>query len=63
MGVFAPLTGIIGTMQAAEALKLIADVGQSLDGRLLLFDALSADWRAIQLARDPACTVCGNLGS
>lgn len=59
MGVFAPLTGVIGTMQAAEALKLIAGVGQSLDGRLLLFDALSADWRAIQLARDPGCAVCG----
>ncbi len=60
MGVFAPLTGIIGTMQAAEALKLVAGIGQSLDGRLLLFDALAADWRAIQLGKDPACTVCGH---
>lgn len=59
MGVFAPLTGVIGTMQAAEALKLVAGIGQSLDGRLLLFDALAADWRSIQLARDPGCVVCG----
>lgn len=60
MGVFAPLTGIIGTMQAAEALKLVAGIGESLNGRLLLFDALSTDWRSIQLARDPACPVCGS---
>lgn len=59
MGVFAPLTGIIGTMQAAEALKLVAGIGETLNGRLLLFDALSADWRSIQLTRDPACPVCG----
>ena len=60
MGVFAPLTGIIGAMQAAEALKLVAGAGQSLDGRLLLFDALAADWREIQLAKDAACPVCAN---
>lgn len=59
MGVFAPLTGIIGTMQAAEALKLIAGVGESLCGRLLLLDALSMNWRSIKLARDPDCRVCG----
>lgn len=58
MGVFAPLTGIIGAMQAAEALKLVAQTGQSLDGRLLLFDALAADWREIQLGKDPTCAVC-----
>jgi len=60
MGVFAPLTGIIGTMQAAEALKLVAGIGESLNGRLLLFDALSTEWRSIQLKRDPACPVCGS---
>lgn len=59
MGVFAPLTGIIGTMQAAEALKLIAGCGESLNGRLLLLDALTMDWRSIQLGKDPACEVCG----
>ncbi|WP_439537357.1 HesA/MoeB/ThiF family protein [Methyloversatilis sp.] len=58
MGVFAPLTGIIGTMQAAEALKLLAHTGQSLAGRLLLLDALGMEWRSITLPRDPACEVC-----
>ncbi len=58
MGVFAPLTGIIGSMQAAEALKLIAGVGESLSGRLLLLDALAMEWRMVRLRRDPACAVC-----
>ena len=59
MGVFAPLTGIIGTMQAAEAMKVIAEVGESLCGRLLLLDALSMNWRSIKLRRDEDCQVCG----
>lgn len=59
MGVFAPLTGIIGSTQAAEALKLIIGCGQSLDGRLLLLDGLGMEWRSISLGRDPACKVCG----
>ena len=58
-GVFAPLVGMIGTAQAAEALKLIMNIGESLQGRLLLLDALSMEWRTIKLARDPACAVCG----
>jgi adenylyltransferase/sulfurtransferase len=58
MGVFAPLTGIIGTMQAAEALKLLADTGQSLNGRLLLLDGLAMEWRQVKYGRDPACSVC-----
>jgi len=58
-GVFAPLTGIIGTVQAAETLKLLMGIGDSLNGRLLLLDALSMEWRSIKLARDPACPVCG----
>jgi molybdopterin/thiamine biosynthesis adenylyltransferase len=58
MGVFAPLVGIIGAMQAAEALKLLAGIGTPLTGRLLLLDALAMEWRAMRLARDPACTVC-----
>ena len=58
-GVFAPLTGIIGTMQAAEALKLLTGVGESMAGRLAIIDALRADWRQIRLARDPGCAVCG----
>ena len=59
MGVFAPLVGIIGAMQAAEALKLIAGIGESLNGRLLLLDALTMEWRTVRLKRDPACAVCG----
>lgn len=58
MGVFAPLVGIIGAMQAAEALKLLAGIGTPLTGRLLLLDALTMEWRAMRLAKDPACTVC-----
>jgi adenylyltransferase/sulfurtransferase len=61
MGVFAPLVGIIGATQAAEALKLLAGAGEPLVGRLLILDALSMEWRAIRLARDPACPVCGPL--
>ncbi len=62
MGVFAPLTGIIGSMQAAEALKLLAGIGESLSGRLLLLDALTMEWRTVRLKRDPACGVCGARG-
>ncbi|MEK6594767.1 MAG: molybdopterin-synthase adenylyltransferase MoeB [Pseudomonadota bacterium] len=58
MGVFAPLVGIIGAMQAAEALKLLAAIGTPLTGRLLLLDALTMEWRSMRLAKDPACPVC-----
>jgi len=58
MGVFAPLTGIIGTVQAAEALKLLAGTGESLNGRLLLLDCLRMEWRSVKLSKDPACKVC-----
>lgn len=59
MGVFAPLTGIIGAMQAAEALKLVIGCGEPLAGRLLLLDGLAMEWRGIAVPRDPACPVCG----
>ena len=59
-GVFSPLVGIIGTTQAAEAMKLLMGIGESLQGRLLLLDALAMEWRSIRLSRDPACEVCGN---
>lgn len=66
MGVFAPLTGIIGTLQAAEALKLAAGdpatggtLGTSMNGRLLLVDALTMTLRTLRVPRDPRCTVCG----
>ena len=58
MGVFAPLVGIVGSTQAAEALKLIAGVGTSLAGRLLLVDARTMEWRSLKVPRDPACPVC-----
>jgi adenylyltransferase/sulfurtransferase len=63
MGVFAPLTGIIGTMQAAEALKLAAGIGESLSGRLLLLDSLEMEWRSVRFKQDPACAVCGPNGN
>lgn len=59
MGVFAPLVGIIGCVQAAEALKLVAGIGRPLAGRLLMLDAQSMHWDEIALARQPACPVCG----
>lgn len=59
MGVFAPLVGIIGSMQAAEAMKLVIGCGESLAGRLLLLDGLEMEWRSIAVPRDPACAVCG----
>jgi len=59
LGVFAPLVGIIGTMQAAEALKLLAGIGSSLAGRLQMVDARSMQWNEMRLARQPDCRVCG----
>jgi len=58
MGVFAPLTGIVGSIQAAEALKLLAATGDTLAGRLLLLDALAMQVRIVKLAKDPSCPVC-----
>ena len=58
-GIFAPITGIIGATQAAEAMKLVIGCGQTLAGRLLLLDGLSMRWREIRVPRDPGCEVCG----
>lgn len=58
MGVFAPVTGIIGTVQAAEALKLAAGLDGGLDGRLLILDALAMRWHDVRVPRDPQCPVC-----
>ena len=58
LGVFSPLVGIIGCMQAAEALKILLGIGESLNGRLILLDGLATKWRSINLIRDVACTVC-----
>src|SRR5205814_4528858 len=60
MGVFAPLTGMVGAIQAMEALKLIVGTGESLSGRLLLIDAGAAEWRNVKVAKDPGCRVCGS---
>ena len=62
MGVFAPLVGIIGSMQASEALRLLTGVGTSLAGRLQMLDARSMEWSELRLRRDPACRVCGTRG-
>ena len=59
MGVFAPVVGIIGALQAAEALKLITQTGQSLAGRLLMLDAKGMQWSSLNLRRDAHCSVCG----
>lgn len=59
MGVFAPLVGIIGSMQAAEALKLLCGAGTSLAGRLMMLDGLAMEWNEVRLPRNPSCTVCG----
>src|SRR5215471_18745011 len=59
LGVFAPLVGLIGTMQAAEALKLLAGITPSLAGRLQMVDARSMQWSEMRLARQPDCPVCG----
>ncbi|MDQ2077644.1 molybdopterin-synthase adenylyltransferase MoeB [Marinimicrobium sp. ABcell2] len=58
-GVLAPVVGVVGSMQALEAIKLLVGFGTSLTGRLLLFDARHAQWRELKLARDPDCPVCG----
>ena len=58
-GVLAPVVGIIGSIQALEAIKLICGIGEPLAGRLLILDALVMRWHSVQLRRDPACTVCG----
>jgi len=57
-GVFAPLVGIIGSMQAAEAIKVIAQIGTSLKGRLLILDAMDMEWHSVRVKRDPHCAVC-----
>jgi molybdopterin/thiamine biosynthesis adenylyltransferase len=59
MGVFSPLVGIIGSVQAAEALKLVAGIGQPLTGRLQMLDARRMEWTEIRLPRQPDCPVCG----
>jgi molybdopterin/thiamine biosynthesis adenylyltransferase len=58
LGILGPVVGIIGCVQALEAIKLILGLGDTLCGRLAFLDALSMDWRTIRLRRDPACPIC-----
>jgi adenylyltransferase/sulfurtransferase len=60
-GVLAPVAGIIGSIQATETLKVLTGVGQTLNGRLLILDAQTMEWREIRLRRDPLCPVCGEI--
>lgn len=62
-GVLAPLVGMVGCVQAVEAIKVLADIGSPLESRLVLLDGLSMEWNEIRLNRNPACTVCGDAGS
>ena len=62
MGVFAPLTGLIGTLQAAEALKIVAGFGEPAIGRMLLVDSRRNGFETIAIDRDPACPVCASRG-
>ncbi|HET7297071.1 MAG TPA: HesA/MoeB/ThiF family protein [Burkholderiales bacterium] len=58
MGVFAPLTGVIGASQAMAAIKVLTGVGDSLNGTLQVIDAKRAEWRTVRVKKDPACDVC-----
>lgn len=58
-GVMGPVVGMLGCMQANEAVKLLTDAGTTLIGRVLMLDALNMEWQTIRLKRDPGCSVCG----
>ena len=60
-GVLGAVTGVMGTLQATEAIKEVLGIGQTLSGRLLIWDALAAQFRTIRFSRDPACPICGDL--
>ncbi|MCW8888067.1 MAG: ThiF family adenylyltransferase, partial [Gammaproteobacteria bacterium] len=57
-GILAPVVGVIGTLQATEVLKTIMGIGETLNGRLMIFDGLTMEWRTMKLRRDPDCPVC-----
>ncbi len=57
-GVLSPVVGIIGSVQATEVIKTLLGIGESLDGKLLMLDALQMEWRTLKLKKDPACPVC-----
>ena len=57
-GILGPVVGVIGSLMAVEALKLLAECGEPASGRMLIYDALAARWREVRISRDPACPVC-----
>ena len=57
-GVLGPIVGIVGTLQATEALKVLLDIGRDLSGRMLLLDGLAMEWQEIRIKKDPNCPVC-----
>lgn len=59
-GVLAPVAGVVGAIQATEAVKVLMGIGEPLAGRLLVLDALTMDWRVVRLKKDPQCPVCGS---
>lgn len=59
-GVLAPIVGVIGSIQALETVKILLNVGNTLQGRLLLFDGTALEWREIRLKKDPACPICSH---
>jgi adenylyltransferase/sulfurtransferase len=62
-GVLAPVVGIIGSIQATEAIKLLTGAGTPLNGKLLLLDAMQMQWRTLKLKADPECPVCSNISN
>jgi len=60
VGILAPVAGIIGTIEATETIKALLNLGETLEGRLLLLDAATMEWRTLKLRKDPACPVCGS---
>jgi len=60
VGILAPVAGIIGAIEATETIKALLDLGETLEGRLLLLDAATMEWRTLKLRKDPACPVCGS---
>ncbi|MGZ8929138.1 MAG: HesA/MoeB/ThiF family protein [Methylobacter sp.] len=60
-GVIAPITGVVGSIQALEAMKLIMNIGETLTGRLLLLDGLTMEWNTMKLKKNPNCPTCGSL--
>lgn len=62
VGVMSPLVGVIGSLQAMEAVKALIDIGQDHIGQLLLYDGVTLEWRAVKVPKDPKCPVCGESG-